>query len=165
MTPNAEVRGASRLSGEASSREAATSTVGLEPFLRGETPLLPEEWKFQPFVSRDDEIHAISHQCDTERQEGNANELVTPWMPGKNATGLICGGAHDGCLKGMVDPFTKPDEEAAGRNCSRWWNGECLQYSGTGKQEDDDTHNHENLIPVIKRKLREWVRAFHRRMR
>ena len=29
-TPNAEVRGASRLAGEASSREAATSTAGLE---------------------------------------------------------------------------------------------------------------------------------------
>lgn len=141
------------------------SNTGLGPFLRGETQTLSPGWKCQPFASRDDEIRAPGHQGDTERHEGNADGLVAPGMPGKNATGLICGGVHDGCLKGMVYPFTKPNEEAACRNCSSGRNGECLQYSDTSEQENNNTHDHDDFIPVVKRKFGEWVRVFHRRMR
>jgi hypothetical protein len=124
--------------------------------------MLPAGCKIQPFVSRDDKIHAISDQGDTECHEGNANDFVVPGMRSENATGLVCRAAHDGYLKRMVDPLAKPDKEAGRRNCSRRSNGECLQYSGPGEQKNRDTNNHENLIPVIKSKLGEWVRDFHR---
>ena len=141
------------------------STGGLEPFLRGEAQTLPPGWKFQSFASGDDEIRADGNQSDTKQDKSNANDAVAPGVPGEDAARLISGGAHDGRLKGMVDPLAKPDEETPSGNCGCRGDGKCLQQPGAGKQEDDNTHDHENLIPVVKRKLGEWVRAFHRRMR
>ena len=129
-----------------------------------ETLTLLPGWKFQPFVSADDEINTDGNQHHTKRNEEKANAAVSPWVASEHTTRPICGGTHDGSLQRMIDPLTKPDEEAARGNGGRRWNGKRFKYSGAGKQEDHNTHDHKNLIPVIKCKLGKWIRAVHRLM-
>src|SRR6266446_2573664 len=68
-------------------------------------------------------------------------------------------GSYYGCLHWVIDPFPEPDEEAASGNCRSRRYGKFFQHSHSRQQKDRYADNHENLIPVVKRKFREWI--FH----
>ena len=167
VTPNVEGEGAPE---RAARREPASpacgrshSTAVLEPFLRGETEDLPPGWKFQAFASSDKQVRAESNQKKPAHHKHDADETVVSGVSSNNPTWPISVGMQDRSLKRMVDPLTKPNEEAASGERSRGSNGESLQYSRASEQEHNHAHDHKNLIPVIKRKFGQWVRIFHMR--
>lgn len=155
MAANVELRGATPIGG------ASLLSAELEPFLRGETEDLPIGWKFQAFASGDEQVRAEGNQKKPEHNKHDADDTVVSGVSSNDPAGPISVGVQDRSLKRMVDPLTKPNEEAASRERSCGGNGESLQYSRAGEQEHNHAHDHKNLIPVIKRKFGQWIRIFH----
>lgn len=62
-------------------------------------------------------------------------------------------------LKGMINPLPKTDEKSANGNKRGWSGWKFWQKPGSYEQENKNADDHDNLVPVVKRKFRE--RIFH----
>jgi hypothetical protein len=119
-------------------------------------PNLEPGWDFEP-------LHKTCPRCGCdlskefvapEHDEGGANdvehdadELRVTRMTSHDADGV-----HSG-LQRVVRPLSEPNPKDAEGNKRGWHNGESLEEPGTSKDENKDSHDHEDLVPVVKRNL------------
>lgn len=120
-------------------------------------------WKFTPLYDRCPRcncdltkqfIDAPTNNNESDKNEGYSYGSVIARMSSYLALRVT---KHQRCLQRMINPFPKPDEKATngdGRSCSGW---KFWQVTGTNKCENNNANNHDNLVPVVKRKLRERI--------
>lgn len=117
---------------------------------------LPPGWDFEP-------LHKTCPKCGCdlskefvapEHNEGGANdveydadELRVTRMPPHYAEGVHFG------LERVARPLSEPNQKDAEGNKRGWYDGEILEEPGTSKDENKDSHDHEDLVPVVKRNL------------
>ena len=124
---------------------------------------LPAGWKFTP-------LHAHCPSCgqdlserfenteadesETDNIEEHTNGFVISGVAGQDSARMISTACHDLSLKRMIDPLPETDEKQACRNrrSRQGWVG--LEHSSAGKKKDETADHHQNVIPVIKSKLR-----------
>ena len=124
--------------------------------------MLPTGWKVVALnivESPNNPIHAEANEANAQEKKQEADDVVLPRMTTDNA------GPYYSCLQRVIDPFPEPDEEAASGNCRSRRYGELFQDSRTSEQKDKHADDHENLIPVVKRKFREWIFHWQRHFR
>ena len=131
---------------------ASLSNAGLG--MNGDAMIdLPPGWKFEPlyrncprcgFDLSKEFVYPEQDKPGTERIESEAAELsVTRVAPNHAAR-------HDFDLQRMIDPLTKPDPENAERNKRGWRYRKSFKKPRARKNEDENTNDHQHLIPVIK---------------
>ncbi|QOJ24084.1 MAG: hypothetical protein HRU78_10875 [Gammaproteobacteria bacterium] len=125
-------------------------------------------WKFTPLYRKCPKCgHDLTkHFIDTKtsKAESEQNKSNSGW---RVIARVACGYAgramsrlrNNSCLKWMIDPFAKADEETAKGDQGGWDGGECRKQSSSGKCKNENADYHKNLIPVVKRKFSE--RIFH----
>lgn len=60
-------------------------------------------------------------------------------------------------LKGMINPLSETDKETANGNKRGWSGWKFWQKSGSREHENKNADDHDNLVPVVKRKFRERI--------
>lgn len=103
-------------------------------------------------------VDSGEYKKHAENIEVYTNLAISAQMPFQDASGEGIS-LKDYRLKGMINPLTKADEEAANGNKRGWSGWKFWQKSGSCEQENKNADNHDSLVPVVKRKFRE--RIFH----
>lgn len=98
----------------------------------------------EPHQAGDDQGHA--EQVESDAGHAGAAGITRDFESGA-----------DTCLQRMVAPLTKAEKEHAKRNEQHWLLGQTRQESAGSEKEYGQASRHEHLIPMIKRKFREWI--------
>lgn len=131
---------------------------------------IPTGWKFTPLYKHcpkcgcdlsKEFVPAENDKHDTKQIECEAEWFGVPRVASDNATRERKISRFEDGLQWMVYPLAKAKPENTKRNESGWSSGECLQEACTSKKKNDDTNNHENLVPVIKgqfgKRIIQWL--------
>jgi len=101
----------------------------------------------QEFVETD------ANKGKAENVKGDSENLGTPRMSTDNATRKTSGSRYERSLQGVIDPLPKADEEytegnESGRRC-----GKGREQASASGQKDNDTYDHQDMVPVVERKF------------
>ena len=92
-----------------------------------------------------------ANQRKTDQVEYEAGETGVPWVAGDFVSDAQL------FLQRMVAPLTESEKEHAKRNEQRWLSGQSVEISSAGEQKHREARNHEDLVPIIKRKFVQWA--------
>jgi hypothetical protein len=127
---------------------------------------IPPGWNFEPLYKRcpncgcdlnKEFVNARNDKDETQNKKNDAKRTGTAWVPSKHATGAMRTGANQCGLQRMVDPLAEANPEKTKRNKSGWHYRKSLEKTRARKKEDEETYDHNHLVPVIKRNFRERI--------
>ena len=118
--------------------------------------VLPAGWRFHP-LSGEQQVGAEHDKPAPQHIENDARRADVPGVSGDQPGRPISNVVHHPCLQRVVCPFAQPDEKDTQGNHRRGHGRELLEQPGASSGEGHKANNHQGLIPVVKRKFREWV--------
>lgn len=98
-------------------------------------------------------VNPQANQAETEQVQADAGKLGAARV----ASDLEV--VANGFLQRMVAPLTQAEKEGAQRQEQRWFARQGGQQATSCQQKNGEPRNHQDLIPVLKRKFGQWV--FH----
>ncbi len=133
---------------------------------------IPEGWKFEPLYKHCPKcgcdlsaefIPAKANENNTNNIKGDAYKFGVAGMAGDFSGRHVEAGGNDSRYQGVVNPLANTNEERAERNQGGRDCGVRLEQTCASKKENNDTDNHDDLIPMVKGKFGKRIfQWFHR---